>query len=65
MQQEERRLDQERRGPSEVPHEVVSDDLGDGAGHEAAVERVREFGIPRGYVRWSGRQEDHLWEVEI
>ena len=50
MQQEERRLDQERRGPSEVPHEVVRDDVGDGAGHEAAVKRVRQLGGPRGYV---------------
>ena len=64
MQQEERRLDQECRGPSEVPHEVVCDDVGDGAGHEAAVERVRKFGIPRRYLR-TRRQECHLWEVEI
>ena len=50
MQQEERRLDHDRRGPSEVPHEVVRDDVGDGAGHEAAVEHAGELGSPRGYV---------------
>ena len=51
MQQEERRLDHDRRSPFEVPQKVFIDDVGDGAGHEATVECARKLGNPRGYLR--------------
>ena len=48
MQEEERRLDPDRCGPPEVPHEFVRDEVSDGAGDKAAVERAGKLGISRG-----------------
>ena len=48
MQEEEWRLDPDRCGPPEVAQELVRDEVGDGAGDKAAVERPGQLGISRG-----------------